>query len=177
MVKLRIKNIFYKEAHYFCATSFLIFAYVSLMHFFFRASWADSGSALWLVSIMRHIVPAIRRLGAYDVAYASYWGFFFSLFWITAPIYWLLGFLGAPRLSADRYKKLVTDTTTIRVVLIFVLATWSLMFVFLFPILSGMYCIRQTSDFFPVLAFSWWTSAGVVYCQAQMTRVLMIKIA
>lgn len=168
-------HLFKKESHYLMVTTILACGYVFFMHFLFRESWADSDAALRFVSGMEQLVPAIQRLHDDSTAYSSYWGLFFAFFWVTAPIYWLLGFLGASRLSDFRYKKLVVETTNIRIICILFIISLAMAFVFAFPILSGMYPVRQTSHFYPLLTLSWWTTSAVIYYHAQTCRVIFVK--
>lgn len=146
------------------------------MHFLFREEWANAGWALRFVDEMGQIVPAIELLHEHWNSYTSYWGIFFSLFWVTVPIYWLLGFLGASRLSAFRRQKYVVETTIIRVIAILLLFSLGVGFFFAFPVLNGMRFVRQTSDFLPVLLWSWWFTGGLFYMQAQAFRVLITKL-
>ena len=172
-----MENIFKKESHYFYVATIIVCGYVYFMNYLFNASWAGSEAALGLIGMMEIVVPSIRQLHDNAAEYTNYWGIFFSIFWLTSPIYWLLGFLGASKLSLERHRKLVLETTIFRVVCVFLMAVFCFGFLFAFPIFGGMYYVRQTSHFFPVLALSWWAVMGVIYFRAQIFRVLIIKLS
>jgi hypothetical protein len=150
--------------------------FVSYMHFMFNSSLADSGAALRITHWMAALVPAIRGLPKELASSGNYWGLFFSLFWASAPVYGLLGYLGAPFLSEYRYKKYVIDTTLFRVICIFLMFSFGVLFLFVFPILSGMWITNQSSDNFTILLFSWWLVVGAIYYQAQALHVLIMKV-
>lgn len=171
------KDRFFKaEWHYFSAASIVVCGCVLFMHFGFRYGWANSSFAIAAVDVMRRFIPAIRRLHDGSSEYTNYWGVFFSVFWITAPIYWVLGFGGGGWLSACRYRKLIIETTIARIVCVLLMCSLGLGFAFTFPILSGMYLVRETSHFFPLLVLSWWTVSAIIYYQAQACRILIIKL-
>jgi hypothetical protein len=169
-------KMFCKESQCFATAAVVACGYVLFMHFGFGESWSNSYLVMCVAKKMATIIPAIGKLRHDGVHYTNYWGAFFSFFWIISPIYWVFGFLGAPVLSVDRYKKLVVNTTILRVVVIFFLFSTGVAYLLTFPILNGMLVFNQVSDFFPVLLLSWWLVAGVIYYHALVLRVLVIKI-
>lgn len=171
-----MKKIFKKESQCLSTASLIVCTYVLFMHFVFPRAWVDSAFALRVISRVAQTIPAVRRLCDDPTEYTNYWGVFFSIFWIISPIYWLLGFLGASRLNPHRHQKYVIETTVFRVAIIFGIFTLGTVFLLFFPVFHGIYYIRQTSNFLPLLMLSWWATAGIIYFQAQACRVLIEKI-
>ena len=136
----------------------------------------SSNSAITIVDTMKQVVPAIRRLHDRGAGNIDFWCFFFSLFWATTPIYWLLGFLGGSRLSRERYEKAVIKTSTPHLLFLVSIFAFGLASEFNFPITNGMFVFHLTSDFFLVRLLSWWLMVVVVYYQALTSRVLIIKM-
>lgn len=170
-------NFFATESHYFSAVTLLVCIYTLSMHFFFPREWADSTVALQLISFTARVVPAVRRLFNTPGEYSDYRGVFFSLFWLTTPVYWIMGFLGGSKLGAYRYQKVFIEATLFRIVCCFLMASLGAVFMLLFPVYHGILFIRQTNQFAPLLAYSWWITAGVFYVHAQVLYVLVKRIA
>jgi hypothetical protein len=171
-----MKKIILNERCYFLAASCVVGLYVGYMHFMFNSSLADSEGALRITHWMAKLIPAIGGLPREVASSGNYWGLFFSLFWISTPIYWLLGYLGAPLLSQYRYQKAVTETTVLRVICFFMICTLGIVFAALFPIFNGMWVVNQVSEHFLILLLSWWYMATVIYYQALALRVLIMKL-
>jgi hypothetical protein len=172
-----LSRLFKSESHYMSTMAVLVGAYTLYMSLLFHKDWATASSLAWLVDAMAAIVPAIRGLREHVAACTPYWGLFYSFFWLTVPIYWVLGFAGARYLSPIRYQRLVVDTTVVRVVSILVLISIGAVFAFLYPWLSFGFFINQMSNFLPKLMLSWFVVASTFYFQAQVFRVLLFKLA
>lgn len=174
-IKNRKGKLFSSESHYLAAAIIAGAGYVLAMNFIFDKSWANSKFSLYLISGVQVFVPAISKLQSDVAIYTNYWGIFFSLFWLTSPVYWLLGFAGASFLSAKRYETYVVNTSIGRVLAIFSLATGGVVFGLVFPITNGMMIVNQVSKSPAILIISWLYMVGVIYYQAQAFRVLLIK--
>ena len=97
---------------------------------------------------MKRIVHAIPRLHDHGADNENYWAAFSSLFWASAPIYWLLGFLGGARLSRDRYQKVVIETSTLNLIFLVFVFSFGVALEFNFPITDRMFIFHLKSDFF-----------------------------
>ena len=157
-------------------TALLVGAYTLYMNLLFHKEWVAVSSLTWLVNVMAAIVPAIRGVREHVIAYTPYWGLFYSFFWLTVPIYWVLGFAGARYLSPIRYQRLIVETTVARVVSILALVSIGAAFAFLYPWLSFGFFVDQMSDFWPKLMLSWFVVALTFYFQGQTLRVLIFKM-
>jgi hypothetical protein len=170
-----LQILFRKESHYVLTMGILASVHVLYMTYLFPRSWADTPSALALIDRVASIVPVIENLREHVPPYTNYWGVFYAVFWIMAPIYFALGFVGSFFLSPYRYQKLVVETSMGRVSAMLALFFAGVGFEFALPLLSFGAFMNQMSSFLPKLLSSWFVSAGLLYYLSQTLRVLILK--
>src|SRR5450830_994029 len=116
----------------------------------------------------------IKKLPYHTRLDAHYWQLFYSLFWLTAPVFWILGFVGSFYLSAYRYEKLVGQISLWKCWLLFIIFSLALIYLLFFHMLSFLF-LNQISRYLPILILSWITTAGYFYYHARMFAVLVLK--
>ncbi|WP_186038582.1 hypothetical protein [Burkholderia gladioli] len=173
---MKIKLAFSKEAHYVGAMSLFLISYVTFMRYIFHFEWATTGIALKIINEMEAIIPAIEKLNDKSLESINYNKIFFSLFWIISPIFWILGFFGATKLTSHRRKILLRDTSALRIFSIVTLESLLVIFFWEFPMINGMILLNQTSKSIAILFISWWVPAAIIYYHAQMLKVLIMKL-
>ena len=169
-------RLFKKESHYMWTLVVLVCLHVLYMTYLFPRSCADTPLTLALIDKVAEFVPALRNLQQHVPTYTNYWGVFYAVFWVMAPIYWGLGFVGSFFLSPYRYEKLVLKTSLKRVFIMLLIALMCATYEFIYPILSAGIYPDQMSNFLLKLIFSWFFSAGMIYYSAQILGVFFKKL-
>ena len=172
-------RLFKKESHYMWTLVVLVCLHVLYMTYLFPRSCADTPLTLALIDKVAEFVPALRNLQQHVPTYTNYWGMFYAVFWVMAPIYWGLGFVGSFFLSPYRYEKLVVQASAQRVwwitVIFFVLAAYAINSPMVSYGMSYDIFMNQMSDVLPKLIVSWVAMAGILYSQARGIGALIIK--
>lgn len=171
------KQLFRNESHYIATVVIIVCAYVLYMHLAFNPDWTNDVS--WIksiTSVMAKIIPAIRKLRELNYPYTPYWGAFFSFFWLTVPLYWILGFTSVSFLSKVQERRLKINTTITRILLLLVIYSGGAAWSFTSPISSGVLFFNQFSKSSFISVVSWLFVAGSFYYQAQMLRVFIGKV-
>ena len=169
-----MQNLFKKESRYMWALVFLVTAHVLYMTYLFPRDWADTPAALEFINRVASIVPVVRYLQQHTQLYTHYWGVFYSIFWIMAPIYFGLGFVGTFYISADRLENIVKIRMG-RAFVLLLIFTFTVAVEFTFPMLSSKFLINQMSDFLPQLIWSWFVLAGSIYALANLIGILVLR--
>jgi hypothetical protein len=123
---------------------------------------------------MASIVPALRDLQQHVPLYTNYWGMFYSIFWVIAPVFFLLGLVGSLFLSKYRYQKLIVQTTKATLFGAFAACLGSGLAILFFPLISFVF-VDQMSSFLPRLLFSWAVMEGVIYYTGMCTGAFFLK--
>lgn len=163
---------FRKEFHYDLLAFTIVLCYVLFMTYVFPREWADTSRALSFIDDVAHIIPALNNLKHHAPPYTSYWGMFYAIFWVMAPIFMALGFISVFFLSEKKYKKLILMISKkfLGVFLIFVVAFLSaLLFSFVSNFPNPL--LNQMSNYLLLLILAWSTTAGVVYFMGKMLGV------
>lgn len=170
-----IEGLFRKESHYLWALVVLVFMHVLFMSYLFPLPWAETPLALAFVDQVATLVPSLRRMQQHVPAPIHYWGMFYAIFWVLAPIYWVLGFAGSFFLSPSRYQNFVVRMRLSQILSVLLIFTGCALFIFEIPMpLTGIYS-DQMSQFLPKLLLFWGACAGVFYLQARGVAALILK--
>lgn len=169
------RKLFRKEIHYAWTMAFLVTCHVIYMTYFFHREWADTPAALAFINAVASVVPVISNLQQHAPPYTNYWGMFYAIFWVSAPIYWVFGLIGTFFLSSYRYDILIVKAKSWRVWLTLIISTVLLAYEFTFPMLAFGGFINQLSSFLPKLLITWIVGAGIIYGQARVVGALFIK--
>lgn len=174
---LEYTNMFRKEPHYIYLLIFLVSCHVLFMTYLLPKGWADTPTSLEIIKVVGSIVPVVRNIKINMPSYTNYWGLFYSIFWIMAPLFMILGFLSSFFYSTDRYEKVVLKMSLTRFSIILVFCVLFVCLEFEFPLLSFGPFMNQMSKFLPKLLVSWFASACILYATAQMIRILFLKLS
>lgn len=187
--------LFRKQSHYLWALVLLVAAYVLFMKYVFPPAWADSPQAVAFVREVASLVPAVNNIvishhaspnssfGERFVSnffanmppYTNYWGMFYATFWVMAPIFWVMGFIGSFFLSEYRYEILIVKNSPTKLFWQTTMACVFSSYEFAVPSTGG-YFLDQMSNFLPKLIHSWLVTAAVIYFSGLGLGALFQKV-
>jgi hypothetical protein len=170
---------FRKDTHYIWLIALSELFHVALMTYFFPCEWADTSQGLAFISNVASFVPVVDGIIHRLPGYSNYWGMFYSIFWVYAPLYIGLGFLSSFLMQEDKRKDFISMTREKFCFLFFIIAS-CVMYLFFYPLLSRFY---QMSSFLPLMWFGWFATALLIYflgvvcgfvCQRTYQRILYV---
>ncbi len=87
----------FSRYHYICIG--LAVCTILGVEYLIPVAWADEVMMRALVSKLAVVVPVINRLTDMEVGSRNYWQMLFAIFWLTAPIYFVLGVIDSFRVN------------------------------------------------------------------------------
>jgi hypothetical protein len=150
---------FRKDTHYMWLIALLELLHVAFMTYFFPREWADTSQGLAFISKVATFVPVVDNLIQSLSGYNNYWGMFYSIFWVYAPLYIGLGLASSFLMQEEKRKDFISMTREKFCFLFFIIAS-CVMYLFFYPLLSRFY---QMSGFLPLMWLGWFVTALLIY--------------
>lgn len=152
----------------------IIVCYVIFMSYLFPRAWADTDQALSLVDTISAIVPMLRDIQKIP-SYNHYWGVFYALFWVIAPILMALGFVTAFLLKGKRLEAF-QDKSWYELSYLFVVSTAFSSFLFIFPDVGTRPWFNEMSSNVAVLLFTCWSLSTFHYFLGFSVGIIIVRL-